>query len=106
MKYGQQSVSSGLSTDTIKILKAGVHSVYVKSSCKEPSGLVITISQSGSQTASFSTPATSPVQIHVEMNARFNCAIGDILTVAITSSAAADQPPQLIKTTIELKQGV
>jgi len=28
---------------------------------------------------------------------------GDLITVAVTSSAAADQPPQLLKTTINLR---
>lgn len=106
MKAGQQSASSGLSTDTIKIQIAGVHSLYSRSTCVEPSGMVVTMSQTGSVTSSFSTPATSAQTNHIEMNAKFNCAVGDTLTVAVTSSARADQPPQLIKTLINLKQGV
>lgn len=106
MKATKPSVSSGLSTDTFKIDAAGVYSIYVNTTVRDPSGLVITISQSGSTTASFSTPTTSPLTDHVELNAKFNCAVNDILTVTITSSATIDQPPNLIKSIINLRQGV
>lgn len=97
---------SGLNTSTIKLAAAGVVSVYTKTTEVPPSGLVITISQSGSTSASFTTPITSPKQRKIDFNAKFNCAIGDILTVAVTSAAAQDQPPNLINTIITLKQGV
>lgn len=106
MKLTQQTASSGLSTDLLTIKTAGVHSVYVRTTVIQPSGLVITVSQSGSQTASFSTPVTSPLQDNIEINAKFNCAVNDVLRVAVTSSASIDQPPNLIKTLINLKQGV
>ena len=102
----QPTVSNGLSTDTYKIGVAGAHSIYVNTTVNEPSALVITISQTGSVSNSFSSPATSPLTNHVEMNARFNCAVGDILTVAVTSSATIDQPPSLIKSVINLRQGL
>lgn len=106
MKASKPTVASGLSTDTFIVQLAGVHSIYVNTSVKDPSGLVITLSQSGSQTASFSSPATSAQTSHVEMNAKFNCAQGDVLTVAVTSSATVDQPPNLIKSVINLRQGI
>lgn len=106
MKAMQSSVTSGLSTDTYKIGIAGLHSIYVRTTVLQPSGLVITISQSGSQTASFSTPTTSPLQEDIEINAKFNCAVGDLLSVVVTSSARIDQPPNLIKTIINLRQGL
>lgn len=106
MKFGQSSVASGLSTDTIVVKNAGTHSIYTRTSCLQPSQIVVTISQSGSASASFSTPATSSVQQHIEMNAKFNCQPGDILTVALTSSAPADLPPSLIQTVINARQGI
>jgi len=106
MKVLQASVASGLSTDRLQIKNAGVFSVFTRTTCIDPSGLVVTISQSGSTSASFSSAAVSSPQTHVEMNAKFNCAVGDILQVALTSSAPIDQPPNLIKTIIDVKQGV
>lgn len=97
--------SSGLSTDTHKILVAGLYSLYVSSTELPPSGLVITLSQSGSVTVSVNTPSTSPLQQVVNINHQFNCAVGDILSVVLTSSAPLDQPPNMIKTTINLRQG-
>lgn len=106
MKINQPSVSSGLSTDTFKVDTAGMYSIYVNTTVKDPSGLVITISQTGSVSHSFSTPTTSPLTDHVELNAKFNCAANDVLTVAVTSSAPVDQPPNLIKSVINLRQGL
>lgn len=106
MKIGQASASSGLSTDTFKVLQAGVHSIFVRTTVKDPSGLVITISRSGSSSDSVASPAASGQTNHVELNAKFNCAIGDILSVVVTSSASVDQPPNLIKSIINLRQGL
>lgn len=106
MKILQTSASSGLSTDTFQVGAAGVHSIYSRTTVKDPSGLVVTMSQSGSTSASFSTPTTSAQQTHIEMNAKFNCQPGDLLTVTVTSSAPVDQPPNLIKTIINLRQGI
>lgn len=106
MQAYRASDLSGLNSDSFKVQTAGVHSIYVRTTVNEPSGLVITISQTGSASNSFVSPATSAQQLSVEMNAKFNCAVGDVLTVAVTSSAAIDQPPNLIKSVIVLKQGV
>jgi|SRR5665213_2872119 len=97
---------SGLNTSRIQIPTAGVISLYTRTTDIPPSGIVVTVSQSGSTTASFNTPTTSPQQTDIEFNCKFNCAAGDILTVAITSSAPIDQPPNLIKTITTLKQGI
>jgi hypothetical protein len=106
MNILQQSASSGLSTDTYRVAAAGMYAIFVQSTVLQPSGLVIIISQSGSQSASLSSPVTSPLTSHVELNAKFNCAIGDLLSVVVSSSAPVDQPPNLIKTKITLKQGI
>lgn len=100
----QSSVATGLSTDVHKVVTAGVYSVTVRTTCVQPSGLVITISRTGSASNSVSTPTTSPLQQDIQLNAQFTCATGDLITVALTSSAAADQPPALIKSIIDLRR--
>lgn len=106
MNLQKPTCISGLISDTKKIMSAGQYTIYTRTTDLPPSGLVVTISQSGSASHSFSTPTTSPLQTDVEMNATFNCAVNDILTVAVTSSATADQPPNMIKTIINLRQGI
>jgi hypothetical protein len=106
MRAMAQNVVSGLSNDTYKVDTAGVYTLNIKTTCIQPSGLVITLSQTGSTSASVTSATTSPLEDHVEVNGKFNCASGDILHVVVTSSAPVDQPPNLIKTTINLKQGV
>src|ERR1700722_16353605 len=95
----KQTCLSGLNTDTHKVVTSGVYSIYVRTTDIPPSGIVITVSQTGSTSASFTTPTTSNLQNHIEINAKFNCAAGDILSVVLTSSAPADEPPNMIKTT-------
>lgn len=99
------SILNGLLTDTHQVIEAGQYHLDAASTINFGSGLVITLSQSGSQTVSFSTPPTSAQTNHVEISNKFNCAPGDILTVAVTSAADADQPPSLVKTTINLRLG-
>lgn len=106
MNERQSSVSGGLSTDTHKVITAGMYSVSVRTTCVQPSGIVITIAQSGSTSNSVSTPTTSPLTADIQLNAQFNCAVNDLITVTLTSSATADQPPALIKTIITLRQGI
>ena len=106
MNMTQQSVMSGLTTDTIAVATAGVYSMYARATEVPISGVVITLSQSGSTTASFTSLTTSPVEQVVTVNGKFNCQVGDILTIAVTSSATQDQPPNLIKTTCLVRQGL
>lgn len=103
----QQSCLSGLRSDQHKVVTPGVYSIYTRTTDIPPTGVIITLSQSGSVTVSHSSATPSPLTGHLEMNAQFVCAAGDVLTVSLTSSGAAnDLPPQMIKTTINLKQGV
>lgn len=106
MKLNSSCVFSGLGTDTYKAPADGMYTVSTQTTELPPSGLVITISQSGSTTASITTPTTSPLENIINLSKIFNCAAGDILSVAISSSAAADQPPNMIKSTINLRQGL
>ncbi len=106
MKVQQTSVSNGLSTDLHKVKSDGMYSIYAASTMDQPSGLVITLSQSGSQSVSVASDTTSPLALTNGINHTFNCAAGDILSVVVTSSAAKDQPPALIRTTISLRQGL
>lgn len=106
MNVMKPSVMNGLNTDTFKVKVAGIHTIYAESTVNFGSGLVITLSQTGSTSVSASTPATSPQQECVSINNKFNCAVGDILSVVTSSSANADQPASIVKTTINLRMGI
>ena len=70
------------------------------------SGIVVTATQSGSASTSYTIALTSPLSSDNQLTGRFNCAAGDLITVAISSSAAADQPPAILKTHVNIRQGV
>ena len=105
MNLNVSNASSGLSTDIFKVSVAGPYYMSAQATVNEPSALVITLSQSGSASKTVVSPPTSAQEIAVSVNGSFNCAIGDILHVVVTSSAPIDQPPNLIKTIINLRQG-
>ena len=98
-------VTSGLITELHEVITAGIFTIQARATVLPGSGLVITLAQTGSQTVSVSTPTTSPVEESVSIMSSFNCASGDILSVTTSSSAPADQPPNMIKTVIALRQG-
>jgi len=104
----QASVSSGLSVDTWKVgpSEAGPWYVSAQTNMIQPSALTITISQSGSQTISLSSAPATAQQLSISLQKAFNCAAGDIITVTVTSSAPIDQPPNMIKTTIQCRNSI
>jgi len=106
MKIDQPSATSGLTTDRAYISQAGIYSITTRTTANVPSGLVMTIVQSGSQSKTLMSSTTSPIQTHIEVTGQFNCAVGDIITATVSSSAPIDQPPNLIKTVTNLRQGL
>jgi hypothetical protein len=106
MNTYQASVMNGLTTDLCAIPIAGVYSITTRTNMVQPSGLVVTITQTGSASKTITSPTTSPQALDQEVTGQFNCAVGDIITVAVTSSAPVDKPPSLVKTTVILRQGL
>jgi len=106
MNIQQTSVFSGLGSDIFKAPVAGMYYMSANATELPVSGLVLTLSQSGSTTASISSPVTSPIQQVVNVQKVFNCAIGDILTMTSSSSAPGDQPPNMIKIITAVRLGL
>jgi hypothetical protein len=106
MNARQQAIMNGLNTSQHKIDTAGQYSITTRSTVNSGSGIVVTAVQSGSKSVTYTTPTTSAQAIEIDLTGQFNCATGDIITVTVSSSATADQPPSLVKTTINLRQGV
>ncbi len=105
MNTQQASVMNGLNTDSCVITTAGFYSITTRTNMVQPSGLLVTITQSGSMSKTITSPPTSAQSLDIEVTGQFNCAAGDVISVAVSSSTPADQPPSLVKTTINLRQG-
>lgn len=105
MKATQATTINGLTSSQHKVVAAGNYSITTRTTMVQPSALLVTITQSGSQSVTYTSAPTSPQSGDTQVTGKFNCAAGDLITVAVTSSANADQPPSLVKTTINLRQG-
>lgn len=73
------------------------------------SNLQIVLSQSGSATASVTiggvTTNPTATQPALGTSIRLQCAAGDVLTAALTSTAAVDNNPNAVKSVVNLYQG-
>jgi hypothetical protein len=99
----QASVKAGLSTSQHKVITAGVYKLSAFTTVLPVSGITVTLSQSGSTTASIASTQTQLGE-SVTIEKSFNCAIGDMLMCQVTSSTPMDQPPNMIKTVISLNR--
>ena len=97
---------NGLQTSSYTAVSAGPYAITIRTTVQYGSGVVITATQSGSASTSYTMAPTSAQSSDNQMTGIFNCASGDLITVAISSSAPADQPPVNLQTTINIRQGV
>lgn len=105
LKGYQTSVVVGLGTWTHITTTTNPYYVAVATIENPASSVVITISQSGSQTASVSSAAPAAAQESISLNTVFNCAAGDTITVAIASSNPLDNQLNTVKSTVTLHSG-
>lgn len=100
----QSAVMAGLNTDKHTVVTTGFFKLDAQSTVVQPSGLVITLSQSGSQSVSFVSAPMSAQALTIGVQGSFYAVAGDIIQVAVTSSAVIDQSPDLVKTIINLRR--
>lgn len=100
------STLNGLQTSSYTATQAGPYSITTRTTMQYGSGVVVTATQSGSATTSYTIALTSPLSSDNQLTGRFNCAAGDLITAAISSTAPADQPPAILKTQVNIRQGV
>lgn len=105
LKANQSNVICGLGAYTHVTASTGMY--FASAHCEEnpASGVIITIAQSGSTTATVSSPAAAAAQNHIELQKVFNCVAGDIITVTIASSSAIDAQKNTVKSIIKVNQG-
>jgi hypothetical protein len=102
LKDGVANIICGLGTYTYTTTVTGI--LFVSAQCLEnpPSSISITLSQTGSITASVTSTAPTVPQENITVQTKFNITAGDIITVAISSAAAIDNQLNTVKTTVTL----
>lgn len=96
-------VLSNLDTYNHTTKAAGMYQVSVSVSEQPPSGMSIVIQQNGSQKAASAAPAAS--QGVVMLSVPLNCALGDVISVILSSSVASDKAINQIKGILNIHQG-
>lgn len=89
---------SGLGTFQRTIGTAGMHRLSIQTMENPPSGMSIVINQNGSSVASASSPAASQQVINLQIVV--NCALNDVITFVLSSSAASDNQPNGVNSLI------
>jgi hypothetical protein len=97
-------VISNLDTYNHTTGNSGPYLVHLAVSERPPSGVIITIQQN-SVTKATTTAAPAAAQQLVELKVLLNCAIGDIISVIVTSVSPSDTGPNVIKGTLAIGQG-
>lgn len=110
------TVFGGLGTASLTVVTPGLYTCafvstipfqqgapYNSATTTGASGLQVVINLNGSPVLTVSGP--SPTQPQMGGSVRIGCVATDVITVVTSSSAAADQPPNAVKTTINLYLG-
>jgi len=103
LKDYQSNVVGGLGTWTDTITVAGLYNIASNSTVFPPSGLSVIINLNGSPIASSAAPSAAEQVVNVQATS-VPCAVNDVITVVISSSAANDQILNAVKTIIVLTQ--
>lgn len=117
LQLNTSTVVTGLGTQTYTFSIAGLYTCAVNftipykaigqpgdsTSLIGASGLSIVVNLNGSPVLTLTSP--SPTQPSMGGSVRVQAAVGDVLTVVLSSSAAADQLTNVIKGTVNLYQG-
>ena len=90
MNLNSSGSIGGLGTFSYTASVAGVFFLECRSTFIAPSGVILTISQSGSASNSYSSLSLPANATHVEIANSFTCAIGDVITLAVASSNVMD----------------
>lgn len=92
----------GLGTNTYVVGVAAPHSIECKSFLTAPTGLSIVINKNGSALITSSVVNANAQLLSVETAAQF--AVGDIITVVLSSSVAQDSIPNSVKSIIDISR--
>jgi len=97
-------VLNQLDTYNHTTLTTNMYVVEVSTNGIPPSGLSVTIQQNGVTKATTTTPGN--LQAGLDVRIILNCTIGDLISVILASSAAADQGGNAFKATLKITPGL
>lgn len=98
LKETKGNVICGLGTFTMTVTTAGIFMMSAVATEVPPSGLSITLAQSGSTSVSVTSTVLSATQNVLALQKLFNCAVSDVLTLTIASSTVSDEQLNTVKT--------
>lgn len=105
LKDYQANIMAGLGTYTYTVAIAGMYFVAAQSLENPPSSLSISLAQTGSTSVSVTSTAPAAAQEAINIQNVFNCAIADVITITISSSAPIDNQLNTVKTIIAIHAG-
>jgi hypothetical protein len=100
LKDTQANVICGLGTFTYTALATAVYKFSIQSTVSPPSGLSIVINQNGSPIDTTNSPSINST--HIELSIIQPCALNDVITFVLTSSAFNDMQPGGVNSTISI----
>ncbi len=117
LQLNQSTIFAGLGTSTFTVVTAGLYTVAFTSTIPYQasgssadssvttggSALSVVVNLQGSPVLTVASP--SPTQPSMGGSVAMQCAAADVITVVLTSAAAADSQKNSIKTIINLFQG-
>lgn len=106
LKDSQANSIDGLGTFTHTTKNTGPYSVNILTTVNPASSLILTIAQTGSTSVSVSSPTPAAAQAHIELQKKFNCTAGDVITVTIASSAVIDEQLNTVQSIVLVRQGL
>lgn len=117
MQLNQSNVFAGLGTMTFTVVTAGIYTVAVQAflpyqasgssadSSVTTGGSDVTILVKQGATTKMTLEDPAPTQATLAGTVRLSCAAEDVITVVLSSSAAADNQLNSVKTIVNLYQG-
>lgn len=99
----QATVIASLDTYNYTVKTASMHVCAVSITMRAPSSISVVIKQGSTTIATSTAPAAA--QTVINLNATMNCAVNDVISVIISSSAALDNQPNNMKGIINIHQG-
>lgn len=81
---------AGPSTATYTVVNAGLYRAFLSSTFGAGSTIAATVVQSGSVSATMTLPSAVGAMTHSEVNQLFTMAVGDVLTLTVTTTDLAN----------------
>lgn len=100
-----QKVVSGLNTYQYTVASAAMHVAHIEVDHHLSSQLTVSIQQNGSTISTITLPGTTQVQGTAILVTTMNCALNDVISFVLSSSASVDNQTNTVKSRLIVKVG-